>query len=230
MAVASPDVVGLASHQQRLYDTASQLRERLSLDNWRSLNKMVQRKTNTAAPSQAEAMRILDDAAETSMLLSGYAMDGMNRDLGWRFLSLGRRIERLQFQCQLHLRALAMDADGDLEWLLELSDSIVTYRARYQSQPEWLPVLDLLVLDKTNPRSIVFQVDGIQKTLQQLAMSYASKKIDDLTSFQAELAALNPQMHLNTGNLQLQNLFERLMAASMHLSEQIGVQFFSHTA
>ena len=230
MAVASPDVVGLASHQQRLYDTASQLRERLSLDNWRSLNKMVQRKTNTGAPSQAEAMRILDDAAETSMLLSGYAMDGMNRDLGWRFLSLGRRIERLQFQCQLHLRALAMDADGDLEWLLELSDSIVTYRARYQSQPEWLPVLDLLVLDKTNPRSIVFQVDGIQKTLQQLAMSYASKKFDDLTSFQAELAALNPQMHLNTGNLHLQNLFERLMTASMHLSEQIGVQFFSHTA
>ncbi|MBX9900622.1 MAG: alpha-E domain-containing protein, partial [Burkholderiaceae bacterium] len=121
-------------------------------------------------------------------------------------------------------------ADGDLEWLLELSDSIVTYRARYQSQPEWLPVLDLLVLDKTNPRSIVFQVDGIQKTLQQLALSYESKKIDDLAPFQAELGALVPQMHLTAGNQHLLELFKRLMAASMHLSEQIGVQFFSHTA
>jgi len=29
-------------------------------------------------------------------------------------------------------------------WLLELADSVVTYRSRYVSRPEWLPVLDLL--------------------------------------------------------------------------------------
>jgi len=60
-----------------------------------------------------------------------------------------------------------MDANGNLDWLLELSDSIITYRARYRAQPEWLPVLDLLLLDESNPRSILFQLDGILNSLKK---------------------------------------------------------------
>src|SRR3990167_6752819 len=105
------------------------------------------------------------------MTLSGFALDGMTRDLGWSFLSIGRRLERLQFQTLVLQRALAMEADGRLDWLLELSDSIVTYRSRYRAQAEWLPVLDLLLLDSSNPRSVLFQMAGILKSLDKLALT-----------------------------------------------------------
>lgn len=228
LAVVSPDVPGLVQQQQQLYRSAGQLRERMSLDNWRALNKMVQRTTDGAAPTPSEAMSILDDAAEAAMLTSGYAMDGMSRDLGWRFLSLGRRLERLQFQCLILKRAIGMDAEGSLDWLLELSDSIVTYRARYQAQPEWLQVLDLLVLDSSNPRSVVFQVDGILKTLQQLARSCGPCGVERIAPLRGELLALEPD-DLYCGNAYLVDLMQRIRQASEALSEQIGVQFFSHT-
>jgi uncharacterized alpha-E superfamily protein len=95
------------------------------------------------------------------MTLSGFALDGMTRDHGWRFLSIGRRIERLQFICSLLREALAGPADADLGWVLELADSSITYRSRYMARPEWLPVLDLLVRDVHNPRSVVFQLKGL---------------------------------------------------------------------
>ena len=92
--------------------------------------------------------------------LSGFALDGMTRDPGWRFLSIGRRLERLQSLCTLAAaHALAGPRrDATSTWLLRLADSIITYRARYMARPEWLPVLDLLIRDEANPRSIAFQV------------------------------------------------------------------------
>lgn len=230
LAVVAPDVPGLARQQQQLYRIASQLRERLSVDNWRALNRMVQRVANTGQrPSQAEAMTILDDATASLMTIAGFALDGMTRDLGWRFLSIGRRLERLQFQSIALQRALAMDANGKLEWLLELSDSIVTYRARYRAQPEWLPVLDLLLLDQSNPRSILFQLDGILNSLKKLALTYGACGEQRLAPLKDELLALAPDTDLYCGNARLIKLLDRIKVTSDAMSEQISVQFFSYT-
>ena len=230
LAVVSPDVPGLARQQQQLYNTASQLRERLSVDNWRALNRMVQRgRVPDEAPSQAQAMTILDDAATALMTLAGFSMDGMTRDLGWRFMSLGRRLERLQFQSMVLQRALAMDPDGSLDWVLELSDSIVTYRSRYRAQPEWLPVLDLLMLDESNPRSIRFQMDGIISSLQKIGLTYGPCGEDALVPLRDELLALVPGADLYGGNPHMIYLLERIHGASAILANHIGLQFFSYT-
>ena len=230
LAVVSPAVAGLARQQQQLYAIASQLHERFSVDNWRALNRMLQRVDNTGQrPSQSEAMTILDEAAASLMTMSGFALDGMTRDMGWRFLSLGKRLERLQFQSIVLQRALGMDANGNLDWLLELSDSIVTYRARYRAQPEWLPVLDLLVLDASNPRSILFQFEGIEDSLKIIAQAYGACGDGQLLPLRDELLALAPQADLYCGNARLIDLLYRIQLASETLSEQISVQFFSHT-
>ena len=230
-AVVSADVPGLARQQQQLFQLASHLSERLSLDNWRALNRMVQRRQTKTGErlSQSEAMTILDDAIASLMMMSGFALDGMSRDLGWRFLSLGRRLERLQFQCIVLQRVLRMNANGSLDWLLELSDCIVTYRTRYRAQSEWLPVLDLLVLDESNPRSVVFQVDGILKGLNQLALTYGACGEERLLPLKDELLGLAPQSDLYCGNARLIDLLYRIKAASEAISEQSSVQFFSYT-
>ena len=106
------------------------------------------------------------------MTLSGFALDGMTRDNAWRFLSAGRRIERLSFTSLSLLTAIESGRGSGLTWLLELADSIVTYRSRYMSRPEWLPVLDLLVLDEANPRSVAFQVHGLLGVLDRLEGAY----------------------------------------------------------
>lgn len=230
LAVVSPDVPGLARQQQQLYQTASQLRERFSVDNWCALNRMVQREATTDHKlSQSEAMALLDDAASNLMTLAGFALDGMTRDLGWRFLSLGRRLERLQFQSLAVQHALKMDASGSLDWLLELSDSIVTYRTRYRAQPEWLPVLDLLLLDESNPRSILFQLNGIVQSLQKIARTYGPCGEEQLAPLKDELLALAPDTDFYGGNVRLIDLLSRIQVSSEAMSEHISVQFFSYT-
>jgi uncharacterized circularly permuted ATP-grasp superfamily protein/uncharacterized alpha-E superfamily protein len=230
LAVVSPTVPGLPRQQRQLHRVASQLHERFSVDNWRALNRMVQPSGRPGErPSQSEVMTILDDAAASLMMLSGFALDGMTRDLGWRFMSIGRRLERLQFQSIVLQRALAMDVNGNLEWLLELSDSIITYRARYRAQPEWLPVLDLLLRDETNPRSILFQIDGILGALRKIALTHGACGEHLLAPLKDELIALEPGADLNHGNATLSDLLNRIQLASAALSEQISVQFFSYT-
>ncbi|NRR30981.1 alpha-E domain-containing protein [Oxalobacteraceae bacterium] len=230
LAVVSPEVPGLARCQQQLLGSASQLRERLAADNWRALTRMGQRAEGMSGPpSEAEAMRLLDEAVLSHMNAAGFALDGMCRDLGWRFLSLGRRIERLQFESLVLQRALDLGADDNLDWLLELFDSSVTYRARYRAQPEWLPVLDLLLLDASNPRSIMFQVAGIMQGLERIAQTQGSCGAALLAPLHEELLALDPGPDLFCGSLKLKDLMMRLNLASAALAERISLKFFSYT-
>lgn len=229
-SAVSPEVPGLAKQKQQLYRTASNLQDRFSTDNWCALNRMVQQEADSNHKlTQSEAMSLLDEAAASIMTLAGFALDGMTRDLGWRFLSMGRRLERLQFQSLVLQRALAMSSNSRLDWLLELSDSAVTYRARYRAQPEWLPVLDLLLLDESNPRSIVFQLDGIVQSLNKIKRSYGSFGDNQLATLKEEVFSLVPDTDFYCGNVRLIDLLTRIQIASEEISESISVQFFSYT-
>ena len=230
LSSVSPEVPGLAKQKQQLYKTASNLQDRFSTDNWCALNRMVQQEANSNHNlTQSEAMSLLDEAAASIMTLSGFALDGMTRDLGWRFLSMGRRLERLQFQSLVLQRALAMSSNSRLDWLLELSDSAVTYRARYRAQPEWLPVLDLLLLDESNPRSIVFQLDGIVQSLNKIKRNYGAFGDNQLAALKEEVSLLIPDTDFYCGNVRLIELLARIQTASEKISESISVQFFSYT-
>ncbi len=85
----------------------------------------------------------------------------MTRGQGWRFLELGRRLERSAHTLSL-LRSTLVTAAGAegplLEAVLEVADSSMTYRRRYLGSLQAAPVLDLLVADETNPRSLAFQL------------------------------------------------------------------------
>ena len=231
-AVIEADGAGLVSNLQRLYRVASHLRERLSVDNWLTLNRIAQRDLEMARrPTLSAAIVILNDTLTALMTLSGFALDGMTRDQGWRFMSIGRRLERLQFLSKALEHALAMPPDAGLDWLLEITDSIVTYRARYMAQPAWLPVLDLLLLDDSNPRSLLFQLNGLMQFLPRLtaAETPAIGGAAQIGRLQAQLLALDPQLQLQPGNYVLSQLLRDLNAAAASVSEQLGQRFFSHT-
>jgi uncharacterized circularly permuted ATP-grasp superfamily protein/uncharacterized alpha-E superfamily protein len=219
---------GLASGLRELANVASQLRERLSLDNWRTLNGMARRGRRARPATLAELLVELDATIAVFTTLSGFALDGMTRDPGWRFLSVGRRIERLQTLAVTLKQSLEEAPGADLTWLLRLTDSIITYRARYSTRPQWLPVLDLLVLDEANPRSIAFQVRGLRDYVRKLSEVFGSLDAENLDGAAAALAAIVPGADLRLGSARLVELLDSCYGAAYRLGEQLGHRFFSH--
>ncbi|MDP9109902.1 MAG: circularly permuted type 2 ATP-grasp protein [Pseudomonadota bacterium] len=228
-AIAQRDGNGLAANLHHLHRVAGHLRERLSHDNWRTINQLLQLPPKVGHGNRADAIGLLDDLTGALMTLSGFALDGMTRDSGWRFLQIGRRLERLQFMATVLTNGLAMAPSSRLEWLLEVGDSSITYRSRYTAQAQWGPVLDLLISDATNPRALAFQLGGLIDDLEQLAVSYGECGAQTLRPLLCTLQALPTQQQLHWGSQPLAELLRQLDRASVNLSEQLGLQFFSHT-
>src|SRR4029077_21238701 len=152
---------------------AGAVRDRLSSDNWRLLNRLTQlfAKWPASGGPLDEALEGIDDALVSLVAVGGLEMAHMTRDQGWRFLSLGRHLERLQFIASTIGDVAPEQAwvgPGLLEWLLELSDSLLTYRVRHMQHPQWEAVVDLLLVDERNPRSAVFQLAKLAKHVRLL--------------------------------------------------------------
>lgn len=151
--------------------TASSMRERFSGDFWSLLLELEQGLESAAEDldSEAEVLRLVERALRTLAALSGLAQENMNRVAGWRFLDIGRRVERGIATSRL-CRLLAHDSADteDLDLLLDLNDSQITYRARYMVGLALTPVRDLVMLDPYNTRSLAFQLARLREHLDVL--------------------------------------------------------------
>ena len=97
----------------------------------------------------------------------------MTRNYGWSFLDIGRRLSRTYNMSRMMLSAFEVEtAEGDgyanMLFALELADSFITYRSRYRLDPVLSLVLDLLIVDETNPRSLAFQLSAISTHIDSL--------------------------------------------------------------
>ncbi|MFZ2651910.1 MAG: circularly permuted type 2 ATP-grasp protein [Burkholderiaceae bacterium] len=224
---------GLAAQFQQLARVAYSLRDRMSLDNWRTLNRMhadaLFAHAGDSTPQVGSVLAGLDRIILTMMTLSGFVLDGMTRSLGWRFLSLGRRIERLTHVCAALQVATGAGRTHGLDWLLELADSTVTYRSRYLVGPQWLAVLDLLVCDQDNPRSVAFQVKGLREYVAKLEATHGRFAGDLLAPVQAALDALRPA-DLNPQSPALALLLDQAQRAGYRAADELTLKFFSHAA
>ena len=220
--------LGLAGNLRQLARVAFTLRDRLSMDNWRALNGLTQDPAFDRPLSLIDALAWLDRAIAGIMTLSGFALDGMTRDAGWRLLSIGRRVERLSFTCLALQTSLDEGRAAGLGWLLELADSTITYRGRYTTAPEWLPVLDLLLLDRANPRSVLYQAAGIADFLKRLepVLGDCGRALIDQPIRQAE--ALDLDRDLNPESPRLAGALAALRGAAFAVSDRLSVQVFSH--
>jgi uncharacterized alpha-E superfamily protein len=175
-------------------------------------------------------MSWLDRAVTTMMTLSGFGIDGMVRGAGWRFMFMGRCLERLSWLCSA-LR-VATTSDGRTRspgWLLRLADSSVTYHARYQVGPEWLPVLDMLIRDLTNPRSLAFQLRGLMDHSDKLEASHYAFARPWLQQAQIAMHKLDINA-LNPDDENLQQLLDQLHRTAHTLSDELTLRFFSHAS
>jgi uncharacterized alpha-E superfamily protein len=114
---------------------------------------------------------MLTECLELLSAFSGMERENLIRGSGWLFMSLGRRLERAIYitrQLRVITKPLPMDDWRYLEYLLEVADSSVTYRTRYYTTLQPLAVMDVLMLDDTNPRSLEFQLNHLVDLYQKL--------------------------------------------------------------
>lgn len=169
---ANPAGTGLANSGDRLGRVMAHLRDRLSADTWRALQRLRDRIARLRKDGGRGVASKLNSIILTGEAIAGLAMENMTRGPLWLFLDIGRRVERAVTIVDTFAGALAF-ADGEddvpLDLLLEISDSTMTYRSRYLAAPRLAGVLDLLLSDDSNPRSLAFQLEALSDHMDRLA-------------------------------------------------------------
>jgi uncharacterized circularly permuted ATP-grasp superfamily protein/uncharacterized alpha-E superfamily protein len=238
---------GLRRTLRDLGRTASLTRDRLSADSWRILRGLQQedfarRPSVVEVPSRARIAGILgplDTAIQRLAAFSGMGTENMTRSFGWHFLDMGRRVERSVQTSQLLESLLGSgdpEDDGSLLLVLEIADSFMTYRSRYLLTPQLAPVLDLLLLDETNPRSVAFQLTAVVEHLGQLPRDSADAglrneqliAVDTLSQLhQSDIASLCRRDRLGE-RPGLKALLGRVVVDLAALNSSITRTYFSH--
>lgn len=249
LAPIDPDLAAQSfsvGHNLRaLRGAASQVRERLSQEQW----KLVERAEATFARDcaalsvdaddvGAEARAALQSASELLAAITGSQTDRMVRDDGWRLLSMGRHIERMITLSRALVLAMehgcVHDADG-FEAVVALFDSTITFHAQYQQRRDMVALVDLLVMDRDNPRSLAWVVQTLRTRLGKLAISATpqdaalARALPDPDTW--VLADLSSWQRTQDGQRQwtaLTTLLARCVVAAGALSEEITHLHFNH--
>jgi uncharacterized circularly permuted ATP-grasp superfamily protein/uncharacterized alpha-E superfamily protein len=173
---------------------------------------------------------------------SGMERENINRGLGWLFLSIGRRFERaiyLTRQLREITRPLAEQDWPLLECLLEVADSSMAYRSRYYTTLQPLAVLDVLMADETNPRSLDFQLahlaDLYQKLprhlpgeLHEMRDALATLRRFDLRKLKYPLPGAEAVANGANGLTQLERFLRGLERLLPSWSNNLSSTYFSH--
>ncbi len=228
----------LAGHLQRI---AMFVRDRTSNDLWRAANQLGD--LLAAAPKDkillaADALGILNQTLLGLASFHGLARENMTRAQGWRFIDMGLRIERAMNLCLFLDSALhSQEADNPsvLETVLEIADSTLTYRSRYNLLPNIAAVYDLVLLDDTNPRSLFFQINQLAQHFERLPRERESdtpqKRI--LRASSSRLRALDPRELAAHKGRWAEGEVGRVIHDTLHdlprFSDAIAVSYFAHS-
>lgn len=188
---------GLVDRLQAAHTCAARIRDRFSTDAWFALNdlsKTVGQMRETARPGD-DAARAMSVLLRKTAGFSGVVIENMYRFFGWRFLNIGRSMER----CDTLAAVLQVFADPDapegaLDIALEVADGAMAHRRRYALEPTRDTVVDLVAHDAGNPRSLLFQLRELQGFAEGLPGANRSARP---TPMVRELLPLRTQLEVN---------------------------------
>ena len=201
---------------------ASNIRDRFSPDGWLALTDLARtarRFHETVGPG--------DDAAHAMTVLlrklagfAGLVHENMYRFTGWRFLSIGRYLERGLHMTRLLGHMSGPDTpDGAFDMLLEIGDNVMTHRRRYNVNTTSLTVTDLLALDPVNPRSILFQLNELRVEIEQLPNAYFDGQ---MSAVFREIMRLHSGLAVMTAEDMTKDIYLKLERDMEHLSETLA--------
>lgn len=234
---------GLPRTLDSIHRIASLTRDRLSVEAWRTLNDFFagRRWQADAQPTaMGEKLLLLEDGLRVLAAFHGLTHENMTRNFGWSFLDMGRRLERATNVAELLAGifgkgATQEDETSSMLFMLDVADSFITYRSRYRLAPIMPLVLDLLLVDESNPRSVAFQAAALNREVSALPQSVEGRgRIEEqrlalklLTELQVadvnELAAVGSDGKRGA----LLRLTEKYAHGLPDLSDAIGRRYFN---
>lgn len=233
---------GLSTILSNVKRTAELVRERLSLDTWRILGQLcsaADHKSFRYGQELTDALLLLDEMIQYLSSFNGMVMENMTRRDGWRFLDMGRRLERayrgVGLMSQLAVEGPSAQTDW-LEILLDFADSTMTYRTRYKDVPVPARVLDLLLADESNPRSAVYQFEKLESHIDSLPDPDNSEGLSPAKKLalglRTELMLIDveilSELDAQGARADLAALLSRLETGLENLSNAVGRSFFIH--
>jgi uncharacterized alpha-E superfamily protein len=228
----------LTGHLQRI---AMFVRDRTSSDLWRAADQLGDLLADVPPGKvllAADALGILNQTLLGLAAFHGLARENMTRAQGWRFIDMGLRIERALSLCTFlncALRSPEADNPSVLETVLEVADSTLTYRSRYNLLPNIAAVYDLVLLDDTNPRSLFFQINQLAQHFEKLPRENEVVTLQQkiLRECSSRLRSLDPrELAVRTENWAAGGV-GTVITETLHdlprLSDALAVSYFAHS-
>lgn len=202
---------------RQLQNTGRALRQRFARDFWLIASRPMPQLRDEHPQTMQEMIEAL---LERLSALSGLIAENMMRGPAHAFIDMGRRVERALSICRV-TRGLQASGQEGLNVLLELCDSQITYRSRYLSGAAPLQVLDLVLLDPDNPRSLAFQVEAMVHRLSGLPpLDDRNLPEQTLLDARAILAPLQAQSIADVDSGTLHAIEIQLLSLSDRISER----------
>ncbi len=229
-----------------LKSAASAVRERLSQEQWHVIVQMerdfFKHCSAVVKPepdySLAAALSALDATSSYLAAITGAQTDRMMRDDGWRLLSIGRHIERLGTLSSALAKGFTTRAvldDSGFSAIVALFDSTITFHAQYQQRRDLSALLELLVLDQDNPRSLSWVLKSLKNRLTKLIGNTAREGESANAALQhfalhelPDLANMLQEAAQSGDTSPLVQAFERCRICAFELSDELGQRYFSH--
>jgi len=237
-------VTSVGFNLNQMQRTASNIRERLSTEQWSTINYCIEnfrsgchKATAYQDFSSSLAIEALNRANSSLAAITGAQTDRMTRDDGWQLLSIGRHIERLSFLTTVLDLAISTgllsnpnkDSSGYIA-LLALFDSTITFHAQHQQSREMEPLISLLVLDDENPRSLAWVTKALKARLSKLAGTERNNP-DKLTRSVANLSDYELEQLCTAdrfGNLNnLRYCLQNVSNSAWNVSDEISARYFN---
>ena len=248
----------LVSTLQALLSAAYAVRDRWSTDTWRVMNNIedlcaaldnsfpdeggTEAQILTDFVSQETELATLDQLMIFLSALSGLHAESMTQTIGWISLDIGRRIERALLLIMLCRSSLVAVQDDWIERLLlesvlAAAESLITYRSRYRAALHFPTVLELLLLDENNPRSLLYQFKRLEEHIRELPREKLGYRLSEeeqlileaLTQLQlSNTVDLSERSEHTTQRRGLEKLLVRLAQILIAISDVLTQTYFSH--
>ncbi|MDP3518727.1 MAG: circularly permuted type 2 ATP-grasp protein, partial [Pseudohongiella sp.] len=239
--LSDDDAYGLPGVFLNFVRNSRAVRDHLGDDSWRSINNLRQRcNALSRAKGVVAGQRALESVVIDLAAFFGLCNETMPHHYGWRFLDIGRFIERLLGTLELlKLALLTAKQPGIPLWevVLSTTDNFTVYRRRFRSQLHPSAILDLLLFDETNPRSIGYMFKRLQRQVSRLPSNGSSsyRNLENRLIIQAtsalhlvDINMLADLEHSETAREALNTLLDELIAPMAALSNAISHSHFSH--
>ena len=234
---------GLKGTLERILYVAQLIRDRLSLESWQALNSFKKNPwwwEDVVSLRTDDSIDLLNEGIRTLAAFSGIVTENMTRNYAWRFLEIGRRLERAHNHCEVLHTLFSQQANEQAEasrlfFMLKLADSLITYRSRYRFAPDMALVMDLLIIDESNPRGLCFQlqkisdhINALPKSSDDAVRTEEQKMILELNT-KAKLANISELVQANNEGVRetLKRLLEDQIESLPILSEILSRRYFN---